>query len=181
MPHERSIREAGPFALWLVPEISVRDELQGIIDRLCDEYSAPAFPPHVTVFAGVGSRKRLEESIDTALAGVSPFDLRVRGLEHTQQFFRSFYIAFEPHPDLNALSERIGSLLSRKQVYGLEPHMSLMYKVLPSEEKQALVEQLDIPGPSIRFDQCLLVEPGPSNSWADIRRWNTLLSRSLEG
>ena len=65
-------------SFWLIPSEEDRSFFQNIIDTLAQEYDAPAFTPHVTIYSGeYTADESLAELIENATQRVQSFSLRV--------------------------------------------------------------------------------------------------------
>ena len=171
------------FALWLVPAEPVRAELAAIIRRFAKQYDAPIFDPHVTVYGGCFTgADAMCELLDAVVTNVPPVTLTVTKLDWTAEFFKTLFIAFEHNDELANLSEQMRRGLSRPAPYGLQPHLSLLYKQMPTDQKRRIIADLG-PLPSrIACDETRIVSPAnPTAAWRDVSGWRTITTQSLPG
>jgi putative hydrolase of the HAD superfamily len=173
---------AGRFAVWLMPCERDRVELRKTIRRLAGEHGAPAFEPHVTVFAGSrASDDEVGQLLLGASAGVGPLVLRSTGYGLTADFFKTVFITFERDRLLERVSRNVGRHLRRPQDYDLQPHLSLIYADLAETGKRAIIAGLDPPKSQMAFDEVVVARPGPTNDWRDVASWSTEFSVKLDG
>lgn len=120
MPREHSI--------WLVPTGEARLKLARIIADLSEEYSAPLFPPHVTL---IGQLKDPEEELlnkarDLA-SRLRPLELKLGAVDYLDDFYRSLFVRIEktrPLLDANRVAREIFGQSGNAPYM---PHASLLY------------------------------------------------------
>jgi putative hydrolase of the HAD superfamily len=171
-----------PFSVFLTPAPEPFERLSRTIRDLAKRFDSPAFEPHVTVYGGrCSDPETLLPLLSAAVDGIPAFPLRVRGIEYTEEFFKSFFIRFEEHPLLRTIHDRVREGAETDSGYRLMPHLSLLYADLPAGVKEALVLDLQ-PGPEILFDEVRLVSPkDPEKGWLDTPGWRTIGRRKLDG
>lgn len=169
------------FALWLVPAEPARAALTAVIRRLAEQYNAPTFEPHVTVYGGcLTDGDAMCELLDTIVTNVPPLTLTVKELDWTDEFFKTLFIAFESSDELADLCERMRRGLSRPAPYYLQPHLSLLYKQMPTDQKRRIIAGLDPPPSRITCDEARIVSPAnPTAAWRDVASWRNVATRTL--
>ena len=180
---ERTIPGARNFALWLVPSRHDYDLFAKIIEDLANQHDAPAFEPHVTIYAGVYTQEdNLEELVAESVQTVQPVSLVVQGIGFSEEFFKTLFIEFRDNPILTTLSRRIRGGLEYQKPYDLKPHLSLMYKDIPERHKRVIVDQLGFVKSQVHFDEIVVASPGDfSEGWLDVERWKVCFRRKLVG
>ena len=172
-----------PIAFCLVPDRAAHSRLSRIIDNLARELDAPPFEPHVTLYVG---ERAAEDNIEAMLAGVAasmgPVDLTARATGHTEALFKTLFVEFEADARPHALYRALRAGLARQVDYNLQPHLSLIYKVLPEAKRRELAAHYDLCGQRIVFDHIAAVRPaGEDDHWMDIRGWDVWLRAPLTG
>jgi len=169
-----------PFSFFLTPAPEEFRRLSRTIHDLSARFSSPAFEPHLTIYGGrTTDPERLLPVLEAAAEGVAPFALQVRGVEYTEEFFKSFFIRFEEHPSLLTIHDRIRDAMEADSGYRLMPHLSLLYADLPEEVKEPLSREIS-PGREIFFDEVKLVSPvDPVRGWLDTPGWRIVGRRKL--
>ena len=167
------------FAVWLVPRAEDQQWLSAIISALANQYDAPIFEPHVTVYGGVYTPT---DSLATLLPQVAPIapplTLTIQTIDQTADLFKTLFLVLAPHPALTLCSQRIQHQLQHPDNYLLQPHVSLIYKPLSARQKQTIIADLTLPSSSITFDTLKVVAPR-SGSWRDFDTWHVLDSQPL--
>ena len=70
--------------------------------------------------------------------------------------------------------------LSRPASYELQPHLSLLYKQMPIEEKRRIIARLDPPPHGITCDEARIVMPTNAiPGWQDVESWRTVATQKL--
>lgn len=165
--------DSQPFSFWLLPGDAERTQLAQLIRDLAARHGSRPFAPHVTIYGGVHTpQDDLPEILRQVVRGLGPMALRVRGLDCTDQFFKSLFIDLAEHPALTLLSQRVRAALARPVDYQLQPHLSLIYANLPAADKRRIIDSLPLDLAEIRFDEVALVTPAdPARGWHDIEGW----------
>lgn len=173
------------FSVFLVPAAAERRWAEGVIDELAARYDAPSFEPHVTVYGGPFAEEAELEPVRRALAEATaqtpPITLRVTGLQVTEEYFKSLFVAFEDEPALRRIHEMVKGAVSRDSGYVLVPHLSLLYADIPLAAKEMAASTVSLDRSEMRFDRLKIVAPDPVTGWSDAKRWRTLFGVRLDG
>ena len=155
--------------------------MAAIIRRLAEQYDAPVFDPHVTVYGGCfADDDAMCELLDATVTNVPPLALTVTKLDVTDEFFKTLFIAFEPSAELAHLSEQMRRRLSCPAPYDLQPHLSLLYKQMPADEKRRIIAGLDPPPRRITCNEARIVSPtNLTAGWRDVSSWRTIATQKL--
>ena len=141
-------------SFWLIPSEEYRVFFQEIIDTLAQEYDAPAFVPHVTVYSGEYEPDQSpSEMIEEATQGVQSFSLRVQKLLYTDQLAKTLFVQFQPCAILSKISETLRSSSSQPSDYVLNPHLSLIYQKLSEATQKKIVNSLSLPKSEVFFNE----------------------------
>jgi Cyclic phosphodiesterase-like protein len=168
-----------PFAVWLTPAPSDRRWLSKVIQDYAAEYDTPVFEPHLTFYSGmVQPGENLQSIVGDCLVNPSPITLEIMGLNYSENFFRTGFITFALSDRLLQLSHAIRDRLSAPKEYVLEPHLSLMYKDIPIEQKRLAMLRFVVSVQSVTFDTVKVVMPS-SEGWMDVAHWTEQFRYSL--
>lgn len=178
---ELSIPGARHFSLWLVPSQHDHNLLANIINNLANQYNAPVFEPHVTIYTGVYTQKdKLAKIIAGSAEMVHSISLIVKEIGFSDNFFKTLFIEFEDNPVLTILSQKIRSELQYQEQHDLRPHLSLLYKTMCEREKQAIINRLNFTKPQVHLDEITAVIPGNlSQGWVDVEGWKLYFRQKL--
>jgi Cyclic phosphodiesterase-like protein len=168
-----------PFAVWLIPAPSDRRWLRKVIQDYAAEYDIPAFEPHLTLYSGViQPEDNLQDIVAESIATMTPVTLEIMGLNYTENFFRTGFITFALSERLLQVSSIIRDRLSQPHTYLLEPHISLMYKDIPIEQKRLAMLRFVVSVQSVTFDAVKVVMPS-EQGWTDVGHWTEQFRYSL--
>ena len=108
-------------SFWLTPEEEDRDFFQGLINQLANQYNAPVFEPHVTIYSGeiysgeFGADKSPTQLIEQATQGIPRFSLTVDQVLYSGQFKKTVFVQFQPsamaESTIDSHSQRLGPTL----------------------------------------------------------------------
>jgi hypothetical protein len=172
---------------WLIPATAERELFRDLIRILAKSFEAPQFFPHLTVCRAEdrqprknrGSRKR-PESPREVLRRVkgTPIRLRVRGVTFSPKFTKTLFLRFHS----NAALEKLVVDLAGNAKSLRDPHLSLLYKKLPTWMKKELAAAIKLPLRQIVFDRLQAVRcPLPTKTRADVESWRTVATKRLSG
>jgi hypothetical protein len=167
------------FAVWLTPAPSDRRWLSKVILDYATEYNSPVFEPHVTVYSGLcGPEDKLEQIIAQAVTPLKPLTLQIIGLNYTKDFFKSGFIVFSPSDRLTQVFNQIHDRLHTPSDYVLEPHLSLIYKDIPIDQKRLAMLRFILSISTVTFDTVKVIMP-TNQEWTDIAHWTETFRYSL--
>ena len=168
------------IAFWLVPAPPEREYFAGLIHQLALELEAPVFEPHLTVYATAsGSFDPVEVLQEVSAA---PIRFSVTGVEHSDRFTKCLFVNFESEGALQELCDRFRARCGDLQDYELKPHLSLVYKNLPTAIREKLASEVDVLLTEVNFDVLRVIECPPAiKTNADIHAFRVLASRTLSG
>jgi hypothetical protein len=164
----------GPaYSLWLLPAEPMASMLARLVTELAGAFATPPFPPHVTVQGGLQRPLRDVSQIAEGLApGIFAEHWRVTGVDSSDDYFRSFYIALAPGPAFAALTERAAAASGTRAGLPSFPHLSLAYGSLDPTRKDALRQKVAARLPvELLFDRLAVALAGAS---VGIPSWRTL-------
>lgn len=171
-----------PVAFWLVPAPTAHARLRATIERLANEVSAPAIEPHVTLHVGRGARHDIETLLSETAASLAPFELTAASTGHGGDRFKSLFVTFREDPRPHLLHHALRAAMTAPADYVLQPHLSLLYKVLPEATRVQLADTNSIDGESIAFDHIAAVRPaGLDDNWDNIPGLDVWLRAPLRG
>jgi len=166
------------WSVWLVPASPYLDLFRKRIQMFAEQFAAPVFEPHITLFVGESDSEQDLQRISALVADMAlstpPIELVGRASQHTDALFKTLFIEFEPDPRPRELWQRLRDA-SRIQIdYNFAPHLSLLYKAnLAPAVRSVLAEQNNFSGQLIPFDQLAVVRPRSDDSdWSDVAGWH---------
>ncbi|HEY9830412.1 MAG TPA: hypothetical protein V6D26_07530 [Stenomitos sp.] len=169
-------------SFWLIPSQEDRAFFQGIIDHLAQEYDAPVFMPHVTIYSGEYTPEESpSELLENAIQGIQNFSLRVDQLLYTDQFTKTLFVQFDQNPILTQISKTLHNRSKYPSEYVLNPHMSLIYQYLNEEIKKNLITQLSLPKSEICFNEVRAISTqNQVKGWEDVVSWEVIDIKQLQ-
>jgi len=128
-------------SIWLQPQGDQEQALQGLIDRMADEYQTVRFRPHLTVCGVPGDLAVLDAAAAyIKKCGLLPLTVEkaaVTGAVITP--FRAVFIEVENSPGLREFRERLRDIVGAPVL--IPPHISLLYTL--DRDSQAPRPDLD--------------------------------------
>lgn len=161
------------FSVWAVPQEPDRQELSALIQRIGKAHGGSIFLPHMTLYACHGmSQESVAEAIESmkkSVTNVKPFELSVRGVGQSEEFFKCAYLELQMSDTLQTLFRRLDQHLSRFCQYTLKPHLSLLYKDAVRGERQRVIASVKAPR-QIPFNEIGYVIHDPQTH-RDVSAW----------
>ncbi len=132
-------------AIWLTFSKKDRDYLKKIIDELAEKYHAPKFEPHITVYGLVDSEMSLIESIAKEVTlNYDSFLVEKSEILQSEELWKTVYMELKMNNQLKLIYKNLKKHFEKIVKYEFNPHISLIYKILPIEEKIKIINKLDI-------------------------------------
>jgi 2'-5' RNA ligase len=139
------------MSLWLVPDGEVGRQLAGWIDRLAERFRSERFAPHVTLLSGLSLEPaQAEAAVAHVAAELSPFTVRLDGVDGREEHFRCLYALAVADEPLRAAHAAASRAFGREPQADFLPHLSLVYGRLLPEQKHAVAHEAG-PEVSLRF------------------------------
>ena len=132
-------------AIWLTFSKSDREYLKKIIDKISEKYHAPKFEPHITVYGLVDSEMSLIDSIAKEVTlNCNSFLVKKSEILQSEELWKTVYIELRMNNQLESIHKNLKKHFEKISKYEFNPHISLIYKILPIEEKIKIINELDI-------------------------------------
>lgn len=160
---------------WLTPAKPYRGLFNELIRVLARELDAPKFEPHLTI-----GRVEHRQSARALLRQIkaAPIRLRVRGTGFSRKFTKTVFVRFYRAKALENLIVNLGA--NRQSLR--DPHMSLVYKRLPSRVKKELAATIKLPFREVVFDSIKAVRCiSPTRTRHDVESWHMVATKRLSG
>jgi 2'-5' RNA ligase len=173
---------------WLLPAKPERDLFCEIVRILRQEFRAPNFEPHLTLFSTAKDRpasarlRRGEQSPKKVLQQISmrPIRLSTKGAGFSSEFTKTLFVRFKSSDALRKLVAEFSRAAKSRAKASSDPHLSLLYKKLPRAAKKELAAVMKLPFRSVVFDSIAAVRcASPSRTKADVDAWKILAKKSL--
>jgi hypothetical protein len=81
---------------------------------------------------------------------------------------------------LQRLNQSIRIAAQNSSDYQLNPHLSLLYKTISTQDRHLLTHSIDVPFPEVTFDSLKAVRcVSPTQSRADVEAWHAVAEKPL--
>jgi len=132
-------------AIWLTFSKSDRDYLKNVIDAISEKYNAPKFEPHITVYGLIDSKLSLiDDVINEVAQNSNSFLVKKSEILQSEILWKTVYIELEMNQKLELVHNNIKKHFEKILKYKFNPHVSLIYKILPTEKKIKIINELKI-------------------------------------
>jgi len=170
---DQTARKAQAIVYWLLPEAVASEVFWRKIGELTEQFSAPLFEPHVTIFiAPENSRPPLEVLHDLPLVNI---ELTIHSIRFSEQFAKTLFVQFEKNSTLQQLGDAIRKASGAQDRYLIDPHLSLLYAKLPPETKQRLADKIGLPFREVCFTSIYAMRCArPTTTAIEVGQWKLL-------
>ena len=162
-------------AIWLTFSKNDRDYLKKIIDKISEEYHAPKFEPHITIYGLVDSEIKLIDNIaKEAILNCNSFLVRKSEILQSDNLWKTVFIELKMNEHLESIHKNIKKHFEKISKYKFNPHISLIYKILPTEEKIKIINELDIKN-EFRIENLAVQKFFPEiEKWKIVKKYNLI-------
>jgi Cyclic phosphodiesterase-like protein len=168
------------IAYWLIPTESSRRFFQSVINDLAQRYNGPVFEPHVTIHVGAHCPDALDGVLSTAAQACQPMVLQILDVSGSSEFIKTLFVRFAVTTQLKQLNRSIRTAVHDSSDYRLNPHLSLLYGRISSQERHLLTRSIEIPFTEVTFDSLKAVRcSSPTQNRGDVEAWRVLTEKPL--
>lgn len=167
---------------WLIPAEPARSHFAAVISDFATRFDAPIFEPHMTVYATIMGKEDGAAVLEQVVANCGTYSLRTSGVSYSDEFTKTLFVQFHPSEALSKLTANFREASSSKDDYELNPHVSLIYKTMPSETKTEIASSVCVPFEEVRFESAwAVISPADIQTREDVEAWRVVATRKLTG
>jgi hypothetical protein len=156
---------------WLIPAEPERELFRSLIKILAKQFDAPIFDPHLTLCFGQ-DRTSPRQLLRHVVAPI--VRMPVRDVACSSKFTKTLFVRLKPSHALDKLAREFGCAARS------DPHVSLLYKDLPTRTKREVAATIKLPFRSVRFDSIKAVRcTSPTATSRDVQSWRVLGTKRL--
>lgn len=171
------------ISLWLAPDKENSEYLSEVIESLSEKYDAPSFYPHLTLYgsAEIPEEKELEiiEKLKSIASELDPFEIQMEKVNYSELFFKTLFIEVKMNENLQNIFSKIETILKPYGQYTFLPHISLLYKEMPIEEKKKEEGALHLKDSYIISEMKIVTPGNVEKGWHDIKSWQIVSTFAL--
>lgn len=151
---------------WLIPAEPYQGLFSELIRILARQFDAPRFEPHLTLGPAPAFARLRRGRQDRPLPKRAPIRLRVREIACSNKYTKTLFVRFDPNESLRKLVVDLGGKPVR------DPHLSLIYKQLPTAIKREVAATIELPFRSVVFDAVKIANcVSPTETGRDVESW----------
>jgi hypothetical protein len=172
------------IAYWLIPARPKRELFREFIRILAKEFDAPLFEPHLTILVVRQNRPLRNHQVPRILKDVNaaPIRMSVRGIGLSSKFTKTLFVRSKSNKTFEKLIVDLSRATHSRVRAVTDPHVSLLYKKLPSSVKKELASTIRLPFREVIFDSIQAVRCSlPVCNRADVEGWRVVATKSLRG
>jgi len=162
------------ISIWLCPDNKDKLYLQHIINHLSDIHNSAPFLPHCTLLSGVKlNRSELSKILDKCIDNFGPIIVKSKRISYSNILWKTVYIELADRKDLISLQKNIFKQIKSDKKYIFEPHISLIYKIMPEYIKKEIIDSLYLQN-SFKMNKVVAVKTDQN-----IVDWEIIVEREL--
>ena len=162
------------ISIWLCPDNKDKLYLQHIINHLSDIHNSAPFLPHCTLLSGVKlNRSELSKILDKSIDNFGPIIVKSKRISYSNILWKTVYIELADRKDLISLQKNIFKQIKSDNKYIFEPHISLIYKMMPEYIKKEIIDSLSLQN-SFKMNKVVAVKTDQN-----IVDWEIIVEREL--
>ena len=170
-------RKTHAIAYWLLPETAAREVFSREIRKLAEQFGAPLFEPHVTVFVAPENSHAPLEVLHQL--GEVDIELTIHSIGFTEEFTKTLFVQFETNSALQKLGDATWKASGASDRYLINPHLSLLYAKLPPETKRSLADKIRLPFREVPFTSiCAMRCARPTATASEVEQWKLLTGQN---
>jgi len=160
------------YSYWLLPEASAAAAFRARIDELAARYDAVGFEPHVTLYSGASDDAEVAQTLAFLRASFRLLSLVPVVIAQSSRLTKTLYVRLELSPELVSLADTLKARARQPSSSTLDdPHVSLMYKALPEDERAKLAAQIPLPAPFVGDGIAVIETEVPITELDQVRSW----------
>ena len=133
------------FAIWLTFQKNDEDFLQQIINDLSKKYNSISFKPHIT---GYGLITMELDKISIICKNISsrfqPFSVEFLNILYSNDLWKTLFVNLKTSIIINEIHNNLKNEFQKIETDVLDPHISLIYKNMPSNYKKEIIKNLKL-------------------------------------
>jgi 2'-5' RNA ligase len=168
------------LSVYLVPKEKDKEYLDNIIKDLAKKYDSPIFIPHLTLFGDINmDAEELKEAIDRVFENIKPFKIKKTAINQSEAFFKTVFIEFEINDTLKNLFQALSQRTNKQSIDNFKPHISLIYKLMPEEEKLKIIQGLSVKDEYTIGAAYIVAPKARDKDFMDVEGWRILYKKTL--
>jgi len=148
--------------------------LKTLIDTLAQGNNSPEFLPHTTLLSKIIRTDDFPfDKLQFLCSELEQVKLNISEIKGGETLFKSLYIQFSNNKIITDLQYKTASIFKIHKPYQFDPHLSLMYKILPENEQNDVISTITIPN-QICFDGISIMKTGKN-----IKEWESVFEKRM--
>ena len=163
-----------PRGYWIWGQFDIKSTklLTSLYQIVNKEFNGPKFDVHLTISGPFPYKEDTHTKIFENLTNkFGKFNLQLKGIKHSSQFFQSLFIDIIKNKNLNNLKNSVDQNFNIHPVEYL-PHISLFYGIEDSAIKKEIIHNLKTPK-NVILDRLSIVKVDEENkSWKIVKSYS---------
>ena len=132
------------YSIWVMPTGQAYEKLSYFITKLSKQYGTPVFEPHMTVLGNIiNTKQQIEEKTAQLASNLSPYAVTIKDFETSDEYYRNLVARVHRTQTIMHVNEKARQIFDLQQIPPYDPHLSIIYGVLPEETKQRIIKHIE--------------------------------------
>ncbi|MEC4849314.1 MAG: hydrolase [Nitrosarchaeum sp.] len=154
---------------------SDREYLKNTIDGISEKYHAPKFEPHITVYGLIETEiNQIDKIAKEVILNQNSFLVKKSEILQSEELWKTIFIELKSNNQMESVHKNFKKYFDKVSRYQFKPHVSLIYKILPIEEKMKIINNLDIKN-EFQVSKLAIQKFSP-----DIKKWKIIKEYNLK-
>ncbi len=133
------------YAIWLTFSKSDREYLKDIINEISEKYQAPKFEPHITIYGLIDlDINQIDKITEKITLNQNSFLVKKSDILQSEELWKTVFIEVKINQQMQSIHKNLKKYFEIILKYKFNPHISLIYKILPLEERMKIINGLEI-------------------------------------
>lgn len=129
--------------MWLMPEGEARTKLSKIIQEFSIQHNSALFEPHITLLGDIMEEENeVVNKVGKISASLRDLEVTLVSIGTRDTYFQSLFFEAKKGNALIFANKVAKDVFGKKHQF-FQPHLSVLYSVLPLEEKKALISKME--------------------------------------
>ncbi|MBU0578774.1 hypothetical protein KKE34_04260 [Patescibacteria group bacterium] len=157
------------FCLWIIPENSFYQEIEGVVSQYSKEYDSPIFTPHVTINGRVSlTDDQVIRKVEKAVFNIKSFEIEVGNVEFSTTYFQCVFVRMKTSAKLLETHLSLKNALGVKDQHVFMPHASLVYGDFDMKTREKIASEIKFKSTGFIAKKITIVRVDSSNP----KDWN---------
>ena len=133
------------YAIWLLFDKIDTKYFENIIKKFSEEFNAPIFVPHITVYGILNlDIELIKKRVKNSIQGIEPFFIEKLTIRESDDIWKTLFVDIKINQELSIINNKLKLEFTKLSEFKFVPHISLLYKKINKENRILNIKKLKI-------------------------------------